>query len=177
MFQQPSQGDQVKIAELVGSLVLVYVREFREAVTTAFGASDAIAADVHVLDGPSAGETFSNTLIFQKALIGSLRGAIGGDPVLGRVGQGTAKPGQSPPYVLQPYTDTDAALATAWITAKAKPFQAPTGNGTPAAPAPVPAPPPIVPAPAPAPAPPAGITQAAFDALPDEVKALLAQRS
>jgi hypothetical protein len=138
MFQQPSQGDQVKVAELVGSLILVWVREFREDITTTFGPADAVACDIHVLDGSKGGEKFENTLVFQKALIGSLRNAVGGEPVLGRIGQGVAKPGQSAPYILQPYTDADAALATGYLQRMTKPFQAPNGNGhaTPAAAAP-----------------------------------------
>jgi hypothetical protein len=125
MFQQPSQGDQVKIAELLGCLVLIWVRELREEIQTAYGPSDAIAADLHVLDGAKGGEKFENTLIFQKALIGSLRGAIGGEPVLGRISQGIAKPGQSAPYILTSFTDADAAVATGYIQRMAKPFQAP----------------------------------------------------
>ena len=125
MFQQPSQGDQVKVAELVGCLVLVWVKEFREDITTTFGPSDAVIVDMHVLDGTKGGEKFENTMLFQKALIGSLKPAIGGEPVLGRVGQGVSKPGQSPPYILQPFTDADAAVATGYIQRMAKPFQAP----------------------------------------------------
>src|ERR1700675_4321869 len=100
MFQQPSQGDRVNIADLVGSLVLIWARDYRENITTPYGESDAIAADIHALDGAKGGEKFENTLIFQRALIGSLRSAVGGEPVLARIGQGTAKPGQSPPFIL-----------------------------------------------------------------------------
>ena len=125
MFQQPSQGDQVKVAELVGSLVLIWALELREDVPTAYGPSDAIAVNIHVLDGGKGGEKFENTLLFQKALIGSLRSALGGEPVLARIGQGVAKPGQSAPYILQPFTDADAALATHYIQQLGKPFQAP----------------------------------------------------
>jgi len=134
MFQQPSQGDQVKVAELVGSLVLVWVRELREDVATTFGPSDAIACDIHVLDGAKGGEKFENTLVFQKALIGSLRGAIGGEPVLGRITQGVAKPGQSAPYILSPFNDQDAALATGYIQRMKPGFQA-AASSTPPPPA------------------------------------------
>lgn len=143
MFQQPSQGGQVKVAELVGSLVLIWVRELREDISTTFGPSDAIACDIHVLDGAKGGETFENTLVFQKALIGSLRNAVGGEPVLGRITQGVAKPGQSAPYILAPFTDADAAVATHYIQQLGKPFQAPATTSpapqaTPSAGAPVP---------------------------------------
>jgi hypothetical protein len=129
MFQQPSQGDQVKVADLLGSLTLIWARDYREDVTTAYGPADAVAVDIHVLDGPQGGEKFENTLLFQRALIGSLRSAIGGEPVLARIGQGVAKPGQSPPYILLPYTPADEALATSYMTRMPKPFQA-AGNGS-----------------------------------------------
>lgn len=183
MFQQPSQGgDQVKVPELIGALVLVYVREYRENITTSYGLSDAIAADVHVLDGPKAGESFENTLIFQKALIGALRGAIGGDPVLGRIGQGVAKPGQSAPYILQPFTAQDAAVATAWINSRPKfqPAAAPAPVAAPVAPVPpqaaAPAAVPAAATPSPAAASPAtGNGQVDISTLPPEVQELLRQ--
>lgn len=141
MFQQPSAGgDQVKIPELLGCLVLVYVREIREGITTPYGEKEAAAVDLHVLDGQKGGEVFENSLIFQGALIGSLRSAVGGDPVLGRISQGVAKPGQSAPFILTPYTDADAAIATGYISRRPKPFQAPPA-ATAAAPAPAAAPP------------------------------------
>ena len=137
MFQQPSAGgDQVKIPELLGGLVLITVREYRDKITTSFGESDAVAVDLSVLDGPKAGEIYENALLFQRALVGSLRSATGGEPVLGRIGQGTAKPGQSAPYILLPYTDADAAVATAWITSRAARFQPPADTAPVAAPAP-----------------------------------------
>lgn len=117
-FQQPSPaGDQFKVSDHVGCLVLIYSREYRENIVTNAGTTDAVAADVHVLDGTDAGQSFRNTLIFGRALIPSLRGAIGGDPVLGRIGQGVAQPGKTAPWMLQPFEDADAAKATAWLAA------------------------------------------------------------
>jgi hypothetical protein len=172
MFQQPSQGDQVKVAELVGCLVLIWARDFREDITTTFGPSDAVACDIHVLDGAKGGEKFENTLVFQRVLIGSLKPAIGGDPVLARIGQGIAKPGQSAPYMLNPYTQTDAAIATGYIQRMPKPFQA-AGNGGPTTTAPG-----ATPAPAPtaaAPSAPAAAPAVDYSALPPEVQELLRQ--
>jgi hypothetical protein len=164
MFQQPSQGDRLDMKDLLGSLVLIWVRELREGIPTPYGEREAIAADVHVLDGAKGGEKFENSLIFQAALIGSLRGAAGGDPVLGRIGQGVAKPGQSPPFILQPYTEQDAALATGYIQRMPKPFQ-PAANGQPAEAAASP--------PTANPAQPAGAID--YTALPPEVLELLRQ--
>jgi hypothetical protein len=148
MFQQPSQGDKVNVGDLLGSLVLVWVHGVREGIMTSFGEKEAVACDIHVLDGPKGGEKFINALIFQGGLIGSLRGATGGDPVLGRVGQGVSKPGQSPPYVLNPFTDADAQLATGYLQRMPKPFQG-AANGGPTTTAPSATPAPAATAPAP----------------------------
>jgi hypothetical protein len=177
MFQQPSQGDQVKVAELVGCLTLIWAREYRENIPTAFGETDAVAVDMHVLDGAKGGEKFENTLLFQRALIGSLKPAIGGEPVLGRIGQGVGKPGQSPPYILLPYTEQDAALATGYIARMAKPFQAPAAASPAAGPTTAAAPAAATPSPA-AVSPATGngaMTREIFDALPAEVQELLKQ--
>ncbi|MBX6723775.1 MAG: hypothetical protein IRY92_11170, partial [Dactylosporangium sp.] len=126
MFQQPntSSGDVFKPAEHLGRLVLIYARSFRENVPTSFGAADAVAADIHVIDNPGGVAVFTNALLFQRAIVASLRDAIGGDPVLARIGQGIAKPGQTAPYILQPYSDADAAVATAYVNSLPKqPFQ------------------------------------------------------
>lgn len=170
MFQQPSQGDRFNAAELLGALCLFYVHEIRQGIITAFGDREAVAADIHVLDGPKQGEVLENCLIFQGALIGSLRGAAGGDPVLGRIGQGVAKPGQSAPWVLIPFTDADAVNATAYLATK---FKAPAGNEAPATPAPGATPQAATAPAAPAQAPANGTVD--VSTLPAEVQELLKQ--
>ena len=180
MFQQPSQGDQIKVAEHLGSLALIYVHEFREDFPTVHGPSDAVVADVHILDGATAGKSFGNTMLFNKALVGSLRSAAGGDPVLGRIAQGVAKPGQTAPYILQPFTDADAKVGMAWVEAHKPGFQqASNGNGTAAPKAGNGAASPAAATPSPAAASPAtgnsAITPEAFAALPPEVQELLKQ--
>lgn len=164
MFQQPSQGDKFVVADHIGALCLFFVHDVRQAINTGYGDKEAVACDVHVLEGADAGEIYSDSLIFQGALIGSLRRAAGGDPVLARIGQGVAKPGQNAPYILTEFTPQDAAKAEAYLTERAKRFQGSNGNGQPA------------PAPAATPAPPGGLTPEAYNALPPEVQALLAQR-
>lgn len=178
MFQQPSAGgDKIPFDELVGSLALFWVREHRTGVPTPFGDKDPVVADVHILDGAHGGEVFDNALIFQGALIGSLKAAVGGDPVLARIGQGTAKPGQKPPFVLNPFTAADATAATAYIQRMPKPFQAPANGQTPpaaapAAPSPAAGPPPAAAVNA---APAQAMTAETFGALPLEVQELLRQ--
>jgi len=106
--------DGSEVAELDGRLVLIYVIELHEGMTTKYGVVDAISAYVIELD-PDQDEY--DMMIYGQALVDSLRAALGGLPVLGRVGRGTAEPGQSAPWILQPYTDDDAQFATGWIAA------------------------------------------------------------
>jgi len=102
--------------------------EFKEAITTAFGDSPAIAVDLVDLDTT---EEFHDVLFFGRGLIANLKSNIGAQ-VLGRMAQGLAKPGQSAPWVLEAATDADTQKAIAYVAAKA------TGNI--ASPAPTPAP-------------------------------------
>ncbi|MEV7011568.1 hypothetical protein [Streptosporangium sp. NPDC051022] len=142
MFAQPaSPSSDFKISDYPGHLFLIYPREHRTGIQTTLGTAEAISADLVLLTDQSGPRTETNVLIFQKVLVGSLKNSIGKDPVLGRLGRGVAKPGQTAPYVLEQYTDADAAYATQYLQAvggnpfpQASPFQAP-----PAA-APVPAP-------------------------------------
>lgn len=114
-FNDPgSGGDRLPLKELVGSLLLVTVREETGIIKTAFGDATAIRADVAVLDGSSKGEVYADTLIFPKKLKGQLSGSVGGK-VIGRLGQGTAKAGQSPPWQLEPATEADKAIGTKYL--------------------------------------------------------------
>lgn len=143
-FNQPAEGgDRFPFKDHVGTLALFSVLEYKTGITTSFGEKDAVAADIHVIDGPSAGQVFENSLIFQGAVIGALKGFVGGSPVLARIGQGVAKPGQNPPYVLNPFTQADAQVAGAyWARVQAGQMQQPQAQPVPqpaAAAAPAPA--------------------------------------
>jgi hypothetical protein len=119
MFAAPSTGsDSVKPADLLGHLLLVTPLELKEAITTAFGESSAIAVDVVDLD---TNEEYHDVLFFGRGLIANLKSNIGAQ-VLGRMSQGIARPGQSAPWVLEAATDTDTQKAVAYVQAKA------TGN-------------------------------------------------
>lgn len=139
MFQQPSAGSDFKAADHVGHLLLIYVRELRTGIVTAYGNSDAISCDLVVLTDPNGPRCETQVLFFQKPLIGSLRNSIGGDPVLARLGQGVAKPGQSAPYILNPFNEQDEAYARQWVmSVGGNPFQTAPTVQQPPAPAPVP---------------------------------------
>ena len=100
-------------------------------IATSFGEKDAIRVSVHDI---TTSETHNDVLLFGSALISSLKGQIG-KRVLGVMGKGTAKAGQSAPWVLidasQDPNAVSAATAylngavAATITAPAK---APAGN-------------------------------------------------
>lgn len=109
-FDAPASG--VKVTEFEGALLLLKPTEYREGISTAFGDADAVVCDLTVLDGPKAGQEHPGTLIFQRALQGQLRPKVGtGRMVLGRLGRGVAKAGQSAPWILGDPTDADKTLA------------------------------------------------------------------
>lgn len=169
MFQQPSQGDKFSVGDHVGSLCLFFVHDVRQGITTSYGEREAVSADVHVLDGNDAGEIFHDVLIFQGGLIGSLRSKAGGEPVLARINQGIAKPGQTAPYILSEFTAQDAAKAETYLTERARKFQ---GTG-PTTTAPGAAQAQAATASATTPAPGNGNGQVDIASLPDEIQELL----
>ena len=114
-FDTPAHGDRIVFDELKGSLLLFTVHSVERGVETAFGDSDAIKCDVVVLDGTHKDTTYENTLIFPRVLQGALSSKVG-KKVLGRLGQGEAKKGQSPPWILEDPTDADKQVARDWIT-------------------------------------------------------------
>lgn len=111
----PSSG--IPWAELNGSLLLAKVTSLETDIDTQFGKSDAVRADVTVLDGPKAGEEFVDTLVFPKVLQSQLRARVG-QTVLGRLGQGQGKPGQSPPWMLSAATPQDQQTGAAYLASK-----------------------------------------------------------
>lgn len=118
-FDSPSTG--AKITEFEGLLLLCTPTEHREAIATAFGPADAVITDIVVLDGPHAPLRETGVLVFQKALQGQLRPKIGtGRMVLGRLGRGQAKAGQSAPWILTEPTAEDQDAARAYLSGAAK---------------------------------------------------------
>lgn len=91
-----SAGGILKPADLEGHLLVVEPEEFIENMPTSMGTSDAIRVTVHdITDGVSA----DGVLWFNKVLTRNLRDRIG-QKVLAVMGQGTARPGQSAPWIL-----------------------------------------------------------------------------
>lgn len=109
-FDSPSSG--IKITDYEGQLLLVTPHEVEKDISTAYGPADAISCTIAVLDGEDAGETFEAVRVFQKALQGQVRPKVGtGRMVLGRLGKGTAKSGQSAPWLLAEPTEEDKKVA------------------------------------------------------------------
>lgn len=103
-------GDKLPLAELLGALLRIDVLEALSDVQTSFGASNPVRCNLAVLDGPLKAQTFDDALVFPRVLISQLKPSVG-KVVVGRLGRGTAKPGQSAPWTLTAPTDDDIATA------------------------------------------------------------------
>jgi hypothetical protein len=134
-FTSPG-GQGPKPEDLKGHLLIITPLEVRTGINTTLGPSDAISVDVVDLDAPGGPEEHVRCLWFSKVLLGSLRSKLG-EKVLARMGQGVARPGQSPPWILEDATQDNAAVtrATEWLTARTvNAFQAPQPSTAPAEP-------------------------------------------
>lgn len=121
-FKDPSTATGLHWPTLRGSLLLFKVVAQERHIATLHGLATAIRGDVTVLDGPLAGTVYTETLVFPRLLQSQLRPRIG-SLVLGRLGQGFAKPDQKPPWTLAPATDDDRAIGMDWLTREvATPF-------------------------------------------------------
>jgi len=121
MFASPSApGAGIQWADHKGALLLIEPHSLEEGIKTAFGDADAVQADIYVLDGAGQGEEYPDSLIFPKILASQTKSQIG-KKVLGRLGQGTAKPGQSAPWLLEEATAEDIAVAEKWVAARQQP--------------------------------------------------------
>jgi hypothetical protein len=118
-FAEPGSGGQFVAKEHVGHLLIITPKAIEKDVKTVNGESDAIRADVVVVDekDPSKSDAIDDTLIFQKVLQGQLRSEIGKRRVLGRLflDEVTKKPGQSAPYKLAAPTKDEVKLAGEYL--------------------------------------------------------------
>lgn len=115
MFNDPATGgDKLPLADLQEALLLFTVHEQMGEMQTSFGPATPIRADVAVLDGPHKGQVYDDALVFPRVLQGQLRPSVGG-MVLGRLGKGTAKAGQSAPWMLAAPTDGDREVGKKYL--------------------------------------------------------------
>lgn len=103
-------GDPINWADVSGALVIVRPLSLETGIPTVHGTTDAIRADVTVLDGREAGKEYGDVLVFPKMMQAQLKTKIG-RLVLGRVGKGVAKPGQTAPWILEDASPADMQVA------------------------------------------------------------------
>ena len=130
-----ASGDSITPKDVNGHVLVVEPREHVTGIATSFGDKDAISCTVHDI---TAGTTHEDVLWFPGLLVGSLKGRIG-QRVLGVMTQGTAKPGQAAPWILQDASTNPQAVAaaTAYLTGQvAASMAAPEPTPAPAAAAP-----------------------------------------
>lgn len=137
-FEQPS-NDFFKSSDYNGHLIIVENIGAPYRTNTNFGETDAIKADVTVLTDPAGPKEFRQTQVFGAAMVGTLSRASTGAQVLGRIGQGVAKQGQSAPWVINPWNPGDEVFAQSYVEQRnaaraAQQFQ-PAPQPAPAAPA------------------------------------------
>lgn len=134
-FSAPVVNEGIKVADLNGHLLIVTPIEYKTGINTVNGVTDAIEVKAVDLD---TNEEHLSLLWFNVALINALKPLIG-HQVLGRIGQGAAKPGKNPPWLLIDATGdaTAVARANAYLTgniaAPAPVAQAPVAQAAPAA--------------------------------------------
>jgi hypothetical protein len=123
-----------KVADLAGQLLIITPTDYKTGIKTIHGDAEAVEVSLVNLD---TNKTYESVLFFNVALRSSLKQKIG-QKVLARIGQGTAKPGKSAPWILLDATTDAAALAKAnaylgsapVATAPAVAAATPAANGT-----------------------------------------------
>ena len=117
-FSKPAEASGIQWEEHKGRLLLIEPKAFEQGISTTFGDKDAVRADVTVIDAPDAPQEYPDALIFPGALISQTRPLIG-QKVLGRLGQGTAKPGQKPPWLLSEASADDIEMGKRYLESRA----------------------------------------------------------
>lgn len=118
-FDNPASG-KFEAKNHNGRLLLITPKDYLTGVKTINGEKDCIDGEVVVLPEPGKGEleVIDNARLFGGQLIAATKSKIG-KMVLGRLGQGTAKPGQNAPWILTDPTDDDRAVGMAYLATKA----------------------------------------------------------
>lgn len=114
-FAAPASGGEgPAAADVNGHVLVIEPLSYEESVTTVHGPKDAVRLRLHDI---STQATYEDCLWFGGYLVGSLKGRVG-DKVLAQMGQGTAKPGQSAPWILTDLSTNEQAVAaaTAYLT-------------------------------------------------------------
>lgn len=109
-FAAPSnENENVKVADLANHLLIITPVEYKTGIQTVHGSAEAVEVNVVDLD---TNKEHTSLLWFNVALRNSLKTKIG-QKVLARIGQGSAKPGKSAPWILVDATADASAIAKA----------------------------------------------------------------
>lgn len=132
-FSDPSSGgsgDELRLADVNGHLLIVRPIEYVATMETVNGASDAVRCDVADIDTNT---IHRDVLWFARYVVGSLKGEIG-KTILAQLGQGEAKAGKSAPWVLNGRAADPASTTRAeqWLSVNGATWN---GLANPAAPA------------------------------------------
>jgi hypothetical protein len=132
-FAAPSGAtEQPKVADLAGALLIITPVEYKTGIPTVHGDAEAIEVNIVNLDN---NEKHDGLLWFNVALRNALKNKLN-QKVLAKIGQGTAKPGKSAPWILIDATNDADALAKANAYLAGTPAVAtPTATATHSAPA------------------------------------------
>lgn len=122
-FTQPLRGDKFEAEQYDGALLLFYPTDYHSSIPTQHG--DTAVVDTHIvaLDRPDlTGQpvVLRDARIFGRALVPQLKGAVGGKPVLGRLGRGQNTKG-NPPWILKDFSDADAQAARSYTASHQDP--------------------------------------------------------
>lgn len=116
-FVDPAEMTGIQWDDLEGSLLLVKPYDQEQGVKTHYGVTNAVRANVTVLDGSQRGVEYPDVLVFPRVLQGQLRPRIG-QMVVGRLIKGDAKSGQSAPWKLEKATPADIQTAERHLARK-----------------------------------------------------------
>lgn len=123
-FSRPAPTSGIQWEDFLGKLLLIEPKSYEQEVNTQYGTKPAVRADVTVVDADAGPEEWPEALIFPGVLINQTRSLLG-QKVLGRLGQGTPKQGQKPPWVIQDPTEEDIAIGTRYIDSRSPKVSAP----------------------------------------------------
>lgn len=120
-FSNPATASGTKVTDFEGNLLLITPTSHEQDISTDYGTKDAVKANIVVIneDDPAKSIKHDDMLLFQARLISQTKGFIGQSLVLGRLGKGEAKKGQSAPWQLADATDDDKVKARAYLASVA----------------------------------------------------------
>lgn len=119
LFERASNSFE-KITDYEDRLILARFVDFEAKVDTSFGEADRVTADVVILDGDDAPVELGEIMIFQKVIVGQLKGKK--RPVLGVLSKRpSTKKGMSPAWVLDSdaVTPEQVTIAAKYVTENA----------------------------------------------------------